>query len=78
MHVRSRKTKSVMKPNIIVVTRRRASIRKSGEEFKNESKWSFVIELFLFGLLVAISAWPIVQAAEALRCLLTRELLARS
>jgi hypothetical protein len=58
-----------MKPNVIVVTRRRASIRKSGEEFRNESKWSFVIELFLFGLLVVISAWPMIHAAEALRLL---------
>ena len=73
MGVRRRKTKSLMKPHIIVVPRsrnhRRASIRKSGEEFKNESKWSFVIELFLFGLLVAISAWPMIHAAEALRLL---------
>jgi hypothetical protein len=62
-----------MKPNIVVVTRSanhpRPSIRKSGEEFRNESKWSFVVELLLFGLLVAISAWPMVHTAEALRLL---------
>jgi hypothetical protein len=58
-----------MKPYIVVVTRGRASIRKSGEEFENELKRSFFVELLLFGLLVAISAWPILQTAEALRLL---------
>ena len=62
-----------MKPHIIIVprrtNRRRVSIRKSGEEFKKESKWSFVIELLLFAVLVAISAWPMIYAAEALRSL---------
>ena len=36
------------------------------KNFKNESKWSFVIELLIFGLLSAISAWPIIHTAEAL------------
>ena len=58
-----------MKPNVVVVNRRRVSIRKSGEELKNELKWSFFIELLLFGLLVAISAWPMFHTAEALRLL---------
>lgn len=58
-----------MKPNVVVVTRRRVSLRKSDEEFKTELKWSFVVELLLFGLLVAISAWPMLHAAEALRLL---------
>ena len=58
-----------MKPNVVVVTRRRVSLRKSDEEFKNELKWLFVIELLLFGLLAAISAWPMLHAAEALRLL---------
>jgi hypothetical protein len=66
-------TTSLMKPRIIVVTRskngRQASIRKSVEEFKNESRWSLVVELLLFGLLAAISAWPMIHAAEALRLL---------
>jgi hypothetical protein len=62
-----------MTPHIIVVRRskdrRPNSIRKSGEDFKSESRWSFVIELLLFGLLVAISVWPMIQTAEALRSL---------
>jgi len=58
-----------MKPNVVVVTRRRTSLRKSGEEFKSELKWLFVIELLLFGLLAAISVWPMVHTAEALRLL---------
>jgi hypothetical protein len=60
-----------MKPNVVVVTRRAnrkgVSIRESGEEFRNELKWLFVIELLLFGLLAAISVWPMVHTAEALR-----------
>ncbi len=36
---------------------------------RHERLWSFAVELFLFVLLAAISAWPIIQAIEALRML---------
>ena len=34
-----------------------------------ERLWSFVVELLIFVLIAAISAWPIIQAVEALRLL---------
>jgi hypothetical protein len=37
--------------------------------FGNEAIRWFVIELFLFALLAAASAWPILRAIEALRLL---------
>jgi hypothetical protein len=49
---------------------RRRSIRQvSREYFRSEGIWSFVVELFLFGLLAAISVWPMLCAVEALRLL---------
>jgi hypothetical protein len=62
-----------MNPRIIVVNRvgkrSRTSIRKAAQEFRTESRWAFVIELLLFALLVAISVWPMIHTAEALRLL---------
>lgn len=62
-----------MNPHIVVLTRSKkrkaASIRKPSEDFAHESKWWFLIELFLFGVLVAASTWPVINAAEALRWL---------
>jgi hypothetical protein len=34
--------------------------------FAHESKWQFIIEAVVFGAIVAISAWPIFAAADAL------------
>jgi hypothetical protein len=34
--------------------------------FAHEMKWQFVIEALFFAIIVAISAWPIFTAADAL------------
>jgi len=34
--------------------------------FAIENHWEFAIEALVFGALLAISAWPIVAAAEAI------------
>ena len=36
------------------------------EFFAKENHWEFAIEAFVFGLLLAISAWPIAAAAGAI------------
>ena len=66
-------------PYIVTIIRRRKheprnrrspSIRGLSQEyFRTECIWSFVIELLLFGLLVAISLWPIIDTVKALRLL---------
>jgi hypothetical protein len=40
--------------------------------FASEALWEFVIETFVFAIIVAISAWPIVAAANALNEFLQR------
>jgi hypothetical protein len=40
--------------------------------FAHEVKWQFVIEALLFAIIVAISAWPIFVAADALNEFLQR------
>jgi ABC-type uncharacterized transport system fused permease/ATPase subunit len=40
--------------------------------FANEKRWEFVMEVLLFAIIVAISAWPIVAAAGALSEFLQR------
>src|SRR5260370_26341790 len=40
--------------------------------FAHESRWQFAIEALLFAILLAISAWPIFAAAEAVCELLQR------
>jgi len=40
--------------------------------FAHESRWPFAIEALLFAILLAISAWPILAAAEAICELLQR------
>jgi hypothetical protein len=40
--------------------------------FASEKTWEFVIEALLFAIMVAISAWPIFVAADALSDLLQR------
>jgi hypothetical protein len=34
--------------------------------FTSERTWEFVIEALLFAILMAVSAWPIIAAADAL------------
>ena len=40
--------------------------------FASEKTWDFVIEALLFAIMVAISAWPIFAAADALSDFLQR------
>ena len=40
--------------------------------FASEKTWEFVIEALLFAIMVAISAWPIFAAADALNEFLQR------
>ena len=49
--------------------RRRSMWKLSREYFRRESIWPFVVELLLFGLLVAISVWPMIDTVKALRLL---------
>ncbi|MBA3833695.1 MAG: hypothetical protein H0X34_17745 [Chthoniobacterales bacterium] len=62
----------------VIRTRRRrafarcqtATFQKRLREFvRHESFWSFLIELLLFAVLAAISAWPMINAIKALRSL---------
>jgi hypothetical protein len=46
----------------------RRSIRQFARDFfAKEDYWEFAIEALLFGVLLAISSWPIVAAAGAIR-----------
>jgi hypothetical protein len=49
---------------------RRSFRELSRRYFASEKKFEFIIELLLFVILVAISAWPILAAADALNRLL--------
>jgi hypothetical protein len=40
--------------------------------FAHESRWQFAIETLLFAILLAMSAWPILAAADAICELLQR------
>jgi hypothetical protein len=40
--------------------------------FASEKSWEFVIEALLFAIIVAISAWPVFAAADALNQFLQR------
>ena len=52
-------------PNKISTTRR--SFRElTRSYFANEKSWEFAIEALFFAIIVAISAWPIFAAADAL------------
>jgi len=47
-------------------TRNRRSIRFARDFFATENQFEFAIEALAFGTLLAISAWPIVAAADAI------------
>ena len=56
---------------------KRPTVRQSFREltqnyFASEKTWEFVIEALLFAIMVAISAWPIFAAADALSDFLQR------
>jgi len=38
--------------------------------FAHESRWHFAVEALLFAILLAISAWPVIAAVEAVNKLL--------
>jgi len=40
--------------------------------FAHESRWQFAVEALLFAILLAISAWPIIAAVDAIGELLQR------
>jgi hypothetical protein len=44
----------------------RRSLRELTSRYFNETKWQFVIEALLFGVMAAISAWPVFAAVDAL------------
>lgn len=51
--------------------KRGASFREISREFlRSETPRHFVVELLLFGAIVAVSAWPLLALAEALRRLI--------
>ena len=53
------------KPKEVSVTRR--SFRElTRSYFASEKSWEFAIEALLFVILLAISAWPVVAAVDAL------------
>jgi hypothetical protein len=70
--------------NVITVRRRRkrAPIKTSPNlrsfrdltrsYFARERRWQFAIEALLFAIITAISAWPILDAADALNEFLQR------
>jgi hypothetical protein len=53
------------RPNTRSATRR--SFRElTRSYFASEKTWEFVIEALLFAIMMAVSAWPIIAAADAL------------
>ncbi len=51
-------------------TSRRSFRELTRDFFAGENHWAFAIEALLFGVLLAVSAWPIVAAASAINGLL--------
>jgi hypothetical protein len=57
----------IRKRNNISGSEAQRSIRRLGQDFfVKENKIEFALEALLFGLLVAISAWPIIAVAGAI------------
>ena len=48
------------------VPRKKSSQRMAEDFFRLENQIEFAIEALLFGALLAVSVWPMAQAAEAL------------
>jgi len=69
--IKVKRTVSRRMPNKTSTTRR--SFRElTRSYFASEKSWEFVIEVLFFVIIVAISAWPIFVAADALNEFLQR------
>jgi hypothetical protein len=63
--------RTISKARAIKESTTRRSFRELTKDFvANENHWAFAIEALLFGALLAISAWPIVVAVNAINDLL--------
>ena len=60
------KIKRIIRKEIQTSTGRRSIRQFAREFFACENHWEFAIEALIFGALMAISAWPIVAAADAI------------
>jgi hypothetical protein len=62
---------TVKRTVIRLMPKKRSAMGRSFREltrgyFASERTWEFVIEALLFAILMAVSAWPIIAAADAL------------
>jgi hypothetical protein len=62
---------TVKRTVIRLMPNKRSAMRRSFREltrgyFASERTWEFVIEALLFAIMMAVSAWPIIAAADAL------------
>jgi hypothetical protein len=71
MSVITVKSKISPKPKKISTTRRSFRELTRGY-FAKEAPWQFAIEALLFAIIVAVSAWPIFNAVNALNDFLQR------
>ena len=55
-----------------ISTARRSFRELTQSYFASEKSWEFAIEVLFFAIIVAISAWPIFAAADALNEFLQR------
>jgi hypothetical protein len=63
--------RTISKPRATKESTGRRSFRDLTRNFvATENHWTFAIEALLFGVLMAISTWPIVAAADAINQLL--------
>jgi hypothetical protein len=60
------------KPRSTQTSRALRSFRDLTRNFAHERSWQFAIEALLFAIIVAISVWPIFNAANALKEFLQR------
>jgi len=82
-----RASRFIQRATMSVITVKRTVIRRTADKgptgrqsfreltqnyFASEKTWEFVIEALLFAITVAISAWPIFAAADALSDFLQR------
>ena len=64
------KIKRIVSKETKTVTGRRSIRHFARDFFARENHWEFAIEALVFGALLAISAWPIVAAADAINQIL--------
>jgi hypothetical protein len=62
---------TVKRTVIRLMPKKRSAMGRSFREltrgyFASERTWEFVIEALLFAIMMAVSAWPIIAAADAL------------